>query len=50
MLEIPDVSKDAVWEENLTQPQLFSVRPYYTLIMFSFLKQGKTFKKNLSMI
>ena len=39
------MSEDSVWGENLTQPQLFSVRPYYTLIMFSFLTQGKTFKK-----
>ena len=50
ILEIPDMSEDSVWGENLTQPQLFSVKPYYTLIMFSFLTQGKTLKKNLSMI
>ena len=45
MLEIPDISKDAVWEENLTQPQLFSARTYYMLIMLSFLNPGENMKK-----
>jgi len=45
MLEIPDISKDAVWEENLTQPQLFSARTYYMLIMLRFLNPGENMKK-----
>ena len=48
MLEIPDISKDAVWEENLTQPQLFSARTYYMLIMLSFLNPRENMKKNFN--